>query len=226
MTETTLMNQLLSNVHDAVDVPHHIFSIVSGSYVYYHYLCDGINDVGWGCGYRTLQTICSWIILNEANLKNLQIKQNQVPSILDIQKALVNMNDKTNSFLNSKEWIGSFEICLCLDYFYDIPCKIHHIRAEDNFFESLNVLKEHFKVYASPVMMGGDSDAASKCILGICGDNEKNCKLLILDPHCSTHHPSVKTLLKENWVCWRGLDTFIKSSFYNLCLPQCGVLSV
>lgn len=31
-------------------------------YEYWHYLCDGFDDRGWGCGYRTLQTISSWII--------------------------------------------------------------------------------------------------------------------------------------------------------------------
>ena len=34
---------------------------VSGHYEYWHYGCDGFDDRGWGCGYRTLQTICSWI---------------------------------------------------------------------------------------------------------------------------------------------------------------------
>jgi hypothetical protein len=31
-------------------------------YEYWHYYCDGFDDRGWGCGYRTLQTIVSWII--------------------------------------------------------------------------------------------------------------------------------------------------------------------
>ena len=31
-------------------------------YEYWHYCCDKVDDRGWGCGYRTLQTISSWII--------------------------------------------------------------------------------------------------------------------------------------------------------------------
>ena len=31
-------------------------------YEYWHYCCDDLDDRGWGCGYRTLQTISSWII--------------------------------------------------------------------------------------------------------------------------------------------------------------------
>ena len=32
------------------------------TYDYWHYVCDHFDDRGWGCGYRTLQTIASWII--------------------------------------------------------------------------------------------------------------------------------------------------------------------
>jgi hypothetical protein len=31
--------------------------LVRGSLLYYHYNCDGTTDAGWGCGYRTAQTI-------------------------------------------------------------------------------------------------------------------------------------------------------------------------
>jgi hypothetical protein len=29
---------------------------------YYHYLCDDIDDRGWGCGYRSLQCLRSWAV--------------------------------------------------------------------------------------------------------------------------------------------------------------------
>ncbi|KAL2346987.1 hypothetical protein Fmac_000987 [Flemingia macrophylla] len=38
-------------------------SLVQGSYEYFHYLQDGYNDSGWGCAYRSLQTIISWFRL-------------------------------------------------------------------------------------------------------------------------------------------------------------------
>lgn len=31
-----------------------------GSYDYYHYMQDRFDDSGWGCAYRSLQTIMSW----------------------------------------------------------------------------------------------------------------------------------------------------------------------
>ena len=48
---------------------------VKGLYLYYHYGCDEFNDKvyyfffysihkGWGCAYRSLQSIYSWYLLN------------------------------------------------------------------------------------------------------------------------------------------------------------------
>lgn len=58
---------------------------------------------GWGCGYRTLQTICSWMSENVSS----EVK---VPSIREIQDILVQLEDKPLSFLGSRQWIGSFEV--------------------------------------------------------------------------------------------------------------------
>lgn len=34
--------------------------LVHGVYSYHHYMQDRTDDSGWGCAYRSLQTICSW----------------------------------------------------------------------------------------------------------------------------------------------------------------------
>lgn len=68
----------------------------------------------WGCGYRTLQTMCSWIQGQRGE------SMRDVPSIKKFQDALVAMEDKPKSFAGSKEWIGSFELCICIDYFYEV----------------------------------------------------------------------------------------------------------
>jgi len=36
---------------------------VVGHYAYHHYMQDGYDDSGWGCAYRSLQTIVSWLRL-------------------------------------------------------------------------------------------------------------------------------------------------------------------
>ena len=43
-----------------------------------------------------------------------------VPSIFGIQNALVEAGDKSACFCGSREWIGSFEVCICLDIFYGV----------------------------------------------------------------------------------------------------------
>jgi len=57
---------------------------------------------GWGCGYRTLQTICSWLVG--------QNQPGKVPSIPQIQEILVQLEDKDDSFKGSTDYIGSFEV--------------------------------------------------------------------------------------------------------------------
>lgn len=35
-------------------------SLVNGLYAYHHYMQNEFDDSGWGCAYRSLQTIVSW----------------------------------------------------------------------------------------------------------------------------------------------------------------------
>ncbi|KAI4497254.1 hypothetical protein M0802_007738 [Mischocyttarus mexicanus] len=171
---------LLKNIHEGlVTFDKSESTVIRGIYEYWHYGCDGFNDRGWGCGYRTLQTICSWIIIN-TNLGK------EVPSIPKIQQTLVTLEDKEKSFIGSRNWIGSFE---------------------------------HFEEFGSPIMMGGDQDCSSKCIIGI-HTGSKGAYLLIIDPHFIGKAKSMEELKNKQWVRWQNIEDFVYSSFYNLCLPQ------
>ena len=97
--------------------------------------------------------MCSWICQNP-KIVIPSDKQPRVPSILDIQNALVEMQDKPESFSASKQWIGSFEVSLCLDYFYDIPGKIIHVACGSNMIKVLPDLYDHFQTVGAPIMMG------------------------------------------------------------------------
>lgn len=57
---------------------------------------------GWGCGYRTLQTLVSHLGKCSGD--------SSVPTIREIQQILVDLGDKDKSFLKSRGWIGSFEV--------------------------------------------------------------------------------------------------------------------
>ena len=45
------------------------FHLVQGSYDYHHYMQDRFDDSGWGCAYRSLQTICSWFRIQQYTAK-------------------------------------------------------------------------------------------------------------------------------------------------------------
>ncbi|CAF0745280.1 unnamed protein product [Adineta steineri] len=200
------IDQVLDKVDETIDV-------VQGTLSFYHYKCDGQDDRGWGCGYRTLQTICSWVI----NTKN-DCSSSTVPSITKIQEVLVDLEDKPASFIKSNQWIGTCEAAMILSQLYDVDCKILHISNGDDILNNLNIIAKHFREFGSPIMMGGDADGASKCILGV----RSNKQLLILDPHYSgLNFTSIDQLRKLPYLKWYNVpNDFVSSSFYNLCLPQ------
>lgn len=206
-------SDLLRNVHRDIPAPEGGQSfLVRGDYEYWHYGCDGFNDKGWGCGYRTLQTICSWVVRN----RNLD---QSVPDIRRIQEVLVTLDDKEQSFIGSREWIGSFEVCLVLNHLYEVLSKIVHVPNGRALRDQVSIIRGHFEEFGSPVMMGGDKDCSSKCVVGI-HEGPRNTYLLIVDPHFVGKARGTKQLENHRWVKWQRLDDFIDSSFYNLCLPQ------
>ncbi|KAJ9578653.1 hypothetical protein L9F63_005143 [Diploptera punctata] len=185
---------LLQNVHEDVELPstNGITTMIRGVYHYYHYGCDGHNDKGWGCGYRTLQTLCSWIKL----LKN---SSTLVPNIRAIQEILIELEDKPSNFLGSHEWIGSFEACLVIDHLYNIPSKIIHVNRGSELFQHISTFTEHFQKYGSPLMMGGDQDSSSKAIMGI-HSKGKDIYFLVVDPHYVGRAKSSQELQENGWV--------------------------
>ncbi|UJR28981.1 hypothetical protein I4U23_010199 [Adineta vaga] len=204
------MSLKIDQVHEETD---ETIEAVRGVLTFYHYTCDGQDDRGWGCGYRTLQTICSWII----NIKE-GFSSSNIPSITNIQETLVSLEDKPKSFIKSNQWIGTCEAAMILSQLYDVDCKIVHISNGHDLLKYMNILSQHFRDFGSPVMMGGDADAASKCILAV----RSNQELLILDPHYSgPNFTSMDQLRKSGYLRWYTVpQDFISSSFYNLCLPQ------
>ncbi|KAK9398409.1 inactive Ufm1-specific protease 1 [Crotalus adamanteus] len=210
---------LLSTVHLSLPLPGcpHRQALVAGPYRHYHYGCDGVDDRGWGCGYRTLQMMCSWLVAAGGEVA----AGRRVPSLKEIQNSLVEMGDKPPSFAGSREWIGTVEAALCLDYFYGVPGKLLHIRLGRDLEGELETLYAHFQEGGGPVMMGGGRDHVSKGLLGVCSGPEGH-HLLTLDPHYYGPAGSLsrQEAHAQRWVSWRALSSFEEASFYNLCLPQ------
>lgn len=57
-------------------------TLIDGHYAYYHYMQDNFDDNMWGCAYRSLQTLCSWFILQGYTTKSVpthtQIQQVEI----------------------------------------------------------------------------------------------------------------------------------------------------
>ena len=131
------------------------------------------------------------------------------------------MEDKPEKFIGSRDWIGSYEVCLIIDKIFDIPSKIIHIPKGALLRDHIPTVINHFRKFGSPIMMGGDRDASSKGIFGVAQDKNDQCYLLVVDPHYYGKPISDPKMLSENgWVAWKSLDEFVHDSFYNLCLPQ------
>ncbi|KAG2399241.1 Ufm1-specific protease [Vigna angularis] len=102
---------------------------------------------GWGCAYRSLQTIISWFRLQ--NYTSIE-----VPSHREIQQTLVEIGDKDPSFIGSREWIGAIELSFVLDKLLGVTCKVINVRSGSELPEKCRELALHFENQNTPVMIG------------------------------------------------------------------------
>lgn len=131
-------------------------SIVDGLYAYHHYQQDSFNDSGWGCAYRSLQTIFSWFRLQGYT-------DQPIPTHRTIQKCLVDIGDKPPNFIGSNQWIGSTEVGFVLETLLGITVRVL-CAATGNKMTDLNwSLKEHFDTQGIPVMIGNYSFIFNYC---------------------------------------------------------------
>ncbi|KAL7601803.1 hypothetical protein Lser_V15G21368 [Lactuca serriola] len=211
---------LLKDVHIGIPssgVHGGVVSLVQGSYEYYHYLQDGFDDSGWGCAYRSLQTIVSWF-------KIQQYTAIHVPSHREIQESLVEIGDKDASFIGSRDWIGAIELSFVLDKLLGVSCKVINVRSGDELPEKCRELAMHFETQGTPIMIGGGVLAYT--LLGVdYNEASGDCAFLILDPHY-TGSDDLKKIVNGGWCGWKkavdskGKRFFLHNKFYNLLLPQ------
>lgn len=188
-----------------------LITTVHGRYHYYHYCQQGESDDGWGCAYRSLQTLASWLRLQGYTAK-------PVPSLREIQQCLYDIGDKPAKFVGSRQWIGSTEVSFVLETKLGIDSKIINVNSGAELAEKGYDLQDHFERNGSPVMIGGGQLAHT--ILGVDFNAETgNIKFLILDPHY-TGEDDMGFIIKKNWCAWKGIEFWDKKSYYNMCLPQ------
>ncbi|KAK3014836.1 hypothetical protein RJ639_008763 [Escallonia herrerae] len=194
-----------------------VVSLIQGSYEYHHYLQDGFDDSGWGCAYRSLQTIISWFRLQHYTSID-------VPSHREIQQSLVEIGDKDPSFTGSHDWIGAIELSFVLDKLLGVSCKVINVRSGDELPEKCRELALHFENQGTPIMIGGGVLAYT--LLGVdFNESSGDCAFLILDPHY-TGNDELKKIVNGGWCGWKkavdskGKHFFLHDKFYNLLLPQ------
>jgi hypothetical protein len=204
----------LLNVHEGLPLAggsNAYSSIVHGQYSYHHYLQDKFNDDGWGCAYRSLQTIWSWF--RYQGYTSLPI-----PTHRQIQETLVSVGDKPTKFVGSRQWIGSTEVGMCLNTLLGITYKIMFVNSGAQLEDKGRQLATHFQTEGTPVMIGGG--VLAHTILGVdFNDKTGKIRFLILDPHY-VGPDNLKTIQKEGWCGWKGPELWDKKAHYNLCLPQ------
>lgn len=193
--------------------------LLRGSYDYHHYMQDRFDDGGWGCAYRSLQTICSWFRLQQYTSKPVLRHR-------EIQEILVRLGDKERSFVGSKQWIGAIELSYVLDEYLGVTCKIMTVNRGADIPSHARQLAAHFDSQGTPVMIGGGVLAYT--LLGVYfNESTGDCAFLILDPHY-TGSESIGRIHKGMWVGWKrpgemaatGGPLFMQDAFYNFLCPQ------
>lgn len=185
--------------------------IVKGDYLYYHYMQDNFDDNGWGCAYRSFQTLFSWFRLQGYTNK-------RVPTHGEIQKCLIEMGDKPASFQNSRQWIGSTEVQMCLQRYLSVDSRILHVPSGGDMAQHGPTFAQHFTTYGTPVMIGGG--VLAHTILGVDYNSQTNeLKFLILDPHYTGSDDDVNVIQKKGWCAWKPTTFWDKKSYYNCCMP-------
>ncbi|XP_055335364.1 ufm1-specific protease 1-like [Paramacrobiotus metropolitanus] len=205
---------LIRNIHVGFPSPaaSSAVSLVRDDYRYFHYLCDSFDDRNWGCGYRVLQTLSSWI---DPESSPLSLREMIV--VLSEMETGISKSALDNHHVENP-WIGTFEGFLILDRVYDVSCRIDFIKSPKEFEEHTPLIYKHFAESGAPIFMGGDQDCYGKCVLGICLVDKEH-HLLILDPHFVGILDNKEEAYRKGCLTWTPVKEFLRESIYNLLMP-------
>ena len=186
--------------------------LVSGRLRYCHYLCDGFDDSGWGCGFRSVQTILSW--LDPA----------PPPSIAECQAVLAAVQPA--AYAGARGWIGVADAVVLLDHYQNAQTTVLELPNGQAMARHTPALAAHFEAGGGPAMIGGGGDVYSKTIvgvrLGVPSADPLDDELLVWDPHFVGADPATAAET-GGAVAWRTVRELLRgSSFYNVALPRRG----
>ena len=186
---------------------------------FYYYKCESVNDLNWGCAWRSMQTVLKYQ-LNKSKSQNkksikfydLFMEYGKKEKLLEIyNKINKNQNQETKEILQKKifapfennGWAEPFISQLVL---YDFGFKgelllVNGYPEESfapknvfpitiNFDDFKQFLKDYFKDKNKSGPIILDDSMISVCIIGVkFNQNEASLELLILDPHARNEMP-------------------------------------
>ena len=127
------------------------------------------------------------------------------------------IGDKDERFVGSKDWIGSMEVSYTLEQLYGVTSRTLHCSTGADLAYKGRDLYNHFVEEGTPIMIGGGVLAHS--IVGVKYNEQTGAtRFLIVDPHF-TGKDQLKTIQSKGWVGWKGPDFWNQSAHYNLCMP-------
>ncbi|GBG25963.1 Ufm1-specific protease [Hondaea fermentalgiana] len=190
---TPARSALLRGAHHAAPMPEKIaraggrVHIASGKFDYFHYECEGMNDRGWGCAYRSLQMMLSYFYFR-GFITLSEIKD--VPDVVQIQVILQEMKVMDAQFkAGCNQWIGSQEIAWVLSALVDVDCRFVKIetRGAASLQEAFAQIEEHLAEADTPIVACGANLAFIIAGTARAGPGRpfSESKLLVADPHYS-----------------------------------------
>ena len=187
--------------------------VVSRPYAYHHYggPPDHFDDRGWGCAYRSAQTLISSLLGVEAG----------VPTVTALQQALVAMGDKPSRFVRSQDWIGSTEVGLLVERLSGHDYRILILAAGQSMATQVPTFAEHFRTVGAPIMAGGMGTSAAATILGVGWGDGIQPWFLVLDPHYTGPHELGDIQAPAHQACqWQPLRYWRRGVGRYFCLPS------
>ena len=188
--------------------------IAQDGYQFCHYNMDGYNDSGWGCAYRSIQTMLSWFISN-FNVSD------SIPLIEELQSILKKSDYSFQDLhIGSKQWIGCIEAGIILREVshgwisHKILSAFTIEELEDLF---MNEVHKHILNVGSPVMVGAGDYAFT-----VVGVSQTDKSVFVIDPHFVGGDYNL-ALSKGN-IEWKNVRRFFeftrtRSKFINICIP-------
>ena len=211
----------LPSAREIQPAPEVVRAVVTGPYAYFHYQCDGFDDRGYGCAYRSMQTVLSWFLLGGMGPRFT------IPSVRGIQELLTKIDPTVHkpSFVGSKKWIGSIEVQLVAQHFLslDLECRILRAESGTEFADNPSLIQqvvEHFRRGGGPGTIGGASMAFT--LLGVHANPlTLEVEYLILDPHYPCNGDTdLGTVVAKRWLAWQDPRKFFAAGRdFNVCLP-------